>query len=214
MTHTLHRQGSKESLDKDFIFLCMAAKGFNEDGADEKMREFLRIMMRHNPVNAGDMRSGNMFNSNMDDILSKVSSTSIVHGVFTDSDTATKVLQDLKDADLGMSVVVSGPFDSVDCICEKAGLKPHSVDFSGGIWGNTKKLPSKEVQEVATMCGHAMIATDLVGKMVRDVKRGRRTIEDCCKEMAECCTCGNYNLTRGEKLFRELMQMYTIRNLY
>jgi hypothetical protein len=200
MTHTLHRQGSKESLDKDYIFLCMAAKGFNEDGADEKMREFLRIMMRHNPVNAGDMRSGNIFNSNMDDILSKVSSTSIVHGVFTDSDTATKVLQDLKDADLGMSVVVSGPFDSVDCICEKAGLKPHSVDFSGGIWGNTKKLPSKEVQEVTTMCGHSMVASNLVKSMVEEIKAGRKTPEEAAKVLAPQCACGIFNPDRAAKL--------------
>ncbi len=200
MTHTLHRQGTKESLDKDFIFLCMAAKGINEDGADEKMREFLRIMMRHNPTNAGDMRSGNMFNSNMDDILSKVSSTSIVHGVFTDSDTATKVLQDLKDADLGMSVVVSGPFDSVDCICEKAGLKPHSVDFSAGIWGNTKKLPSKEVQEVTTMCGHAMVASNLVKSMVDEVKAGRKTAEEAAKVLVTQCACGIFNPDRAAKL--------------
>lgn len=200
MTHTLHRQGTKESLDKDFIFLCMAAKGINEDGADEKMREFLRIMMRHNPVNAGDMRSGNIFNSNMDDILSKVSSTSIVHGVFTDSDTATKVLQDLKDADLGMSVVVSGPFDSVDCICEKAGLKPHSADFSAGIWGNTKKLPPKEVQEVTTMCGHAMVASNLVREMVKEIKARTKTPEEAAKVLVPQCACGIFNPDRAAKL--------------
>jgi len=204
MTHTLHRQGSKESLDKDYIFLCMAAKGFNEDGADEKMREFLRIMMRHNPVNAGDMRSGNMFNSNMDDIVSKVSSTSIVHGVFTDSDTATKVLQELKDADLGMSVVVSGPFDSVDCICEAAGLSLHSVDFSGGIWGNTKKLPAKEVQEVTTMCGHAMVASNLVKSLVDDLKAGQVTADEAGKELAKQCACGIFNPARAAELLQAM----------
>ena len=204
MTHTLHRQGTKESLDKDYIFLCMAAKGYNEDGADEKMREFLRIRMRHNPVNAGDMRSGNMFNSKMDDILSKVSSTSIVHGVFTDSDTATKVLQELKDADLGMSVVVSGPFDSVDCICEKAGLKPHSLDYSGGIWGNTKKLPAKEVQEVTTMCGHAMVASNLVKSLVDDIKAKRTTAEEAGKELAKQCACGIFNPARAAELMQNM----------
>ena len=204
MTHTLHRQGTKESLDKDYIFLCMAAKGYNEDGADEKMREFLRIMMRNNPVNAGDMRSGNMFNSNMDDIVSKVSSTSIVHGVFTDGDTATKVLQELKDADLGMSVVVSGPFDSVDCICEKAGLKPHSLDYSGGVWGNTKKLPAKEVQEVTTMCGHAMVASNLVTSLVEDIKAGRTSAEEAGKELAKQCACGIFNPARAAELMKNM----------
>ena len=202
MTHTLHRQGNKESLAKDYIFLCMAAKGFNEDGADEKMREFLRIMMRHNPVNAGDMQSGNMFNSNMDDILTKVTSTSIVHGVFIDSDIATKVLQELKDADLGMSVVVSGPFDSVDCICKAAGLSPHSLDFSGGIWGNTKKLPSKEVQEVTTMCGHGMVASNLVKSLVDDLKAGQITADEAGKELAKQCACGIFNPARAAELLQ------------
>ena len=202
MTHTLHRQGNKESLAKDYIFLCMAAKGFNEDGADEKMREFLRIMMRHNPVNAGDMQSGNMFNSNMDDILTKVTSTSIVHGVFIDSDTATKVLQELKDADLGMSVVVSGPFDSVDCICKAAGLSPHSLDFSGGIWGNTKKLPPKEVQEVTTMCGHGMVASNLVKSLVDDLKAGQITADEAGKELAKQCACGIFNPARAAELLQ------------
>jgi hypothetical protein len=182
----------------------MAAKGFNEDGADEKMREFLRIMMRHNSVNAGDMRSGNMFNSNMDNILSKVSSTSIVHGVFTDRDTATKVLQELKDADLGMSVVVSGPFDSVNCICEAAGLKPHSVDFSGGIWGNTKKLPAKEVQEVTTMCGHAMVASNLVKSLVNDIKARQATADEASKELARQCACGIFNPVRAAVLMQNM----------
>ena len=204
MTHTLHRQGSKESLDKDYIFLCMAAKGFNEDGADEKMREFLRIMLRHNPVNAGDMRSGNMFNSNMDDIVSKVSSTSIVHGVFIDSDTATTVLQELKDADLGMSVVVSGPFDSVDCICKAAGLSPHSLDFSGGIWGNTKKLPAKDVQEVTTMCGHGMVASNLVKSLVDDIKAGQITADEAGKELAKQCACGIFNPARAAELLQDM----------
>ena len=204
MTHTLHRQGSKESLDKDYIFLCMAAKGFNEDGADEKMREFLRIMLRHNPVNAGDMRSGNMFNSNMDDILTKVTSTSIVHGVFIDSDTSTKVLQELKDADLGMSVVVSGPFDSVDCICKAAGLSPHSLDFSGGIWGNTKKLPSKDIQEVTTMCGHGMVASNLVKSLVDDIKAGQITADEAGKELAKQCACGIFNPARAAELLQDM----------
>jgi hypothetical protein len=59
-----------------------------------------------------------------------------------------------------------------------------------------------------------MIASDLVRKMIRDVKRGRRTIADCCKEMAECCTCGNYNVTRGERLFREMLSLYMVKSLY
>ena len=74
MTHTLHRRGSEENLKRDYVLLCMAAKGINEKGSEEKMREFLRINLRHNPVNMGDMRTGNMYNVPVDEILKKVTS--------------------------------------------------------------------------------------------------------------------------------------------
>jgi hypothetical protein len=50
--------------------------------------------------------------------------------------------------------------------------------------------------------------------MVRDVKRGRRTIRSCVVEMAQCCTCGNFNLTRGEKIFQEVLSTYMVNSLY
>ena len=36
MTHTLHRRGSEKSLERDYVLLCMAAKGINEEGSQEK----------------------------------------------------------------------------------------------------------------------------------------------------------------------------------
>jgi hypothetical protein len=75
-------------------------------------------------------------------------------------------------------------------------------------------LPDFQILETVTMCGHAMIASDLVRKMVRDVKRGRRTVEDACQEIARACTCGNYNLTRGMRLFRKLLSSYMVHSLY
>lgn len=200
MTHTLHRTGSQESLSNDYIFLCMAAKNINEEGSDEKMREFLRIMLRHNPVNVGDMRTGNMYAAKTEDILSKVTSTSIVHGVFTDSKTVVDVLRELKRADLGMSVVVSGVCSTVKDCCLKAGLSPHSIDYSGGIWGKTEKLPSKDILEVTTMCGHAMVASNLVKTMVQDIKNGEISAEDAAKELAKECECGIFNPVRAAKL--------------
>jgi hypothetical protein len=200
MTHTLHRVGTPENLSKDFIFLCMAAKNINEEGSDEKMKEFLRIMMRHNPVNVGDMRTGNMYHTDTKDIVDKVTSTSIVHGVFTDTKTVVDILKELKKADLGMSVVVSGVCSTVKECCQKAGLAPHSIDYSAGIWGKTGKLPPKEVLEVTTMCGHAMVASSLVRHMVQDIKKGARTADDAAKELAKECECGIFNPARAASL--------------
>lgn len=204
MTHTLHRQGTEEGLSNDYIFLCMAAKGINEDGSVDKMREFLRIMLRHNPVNIGDMRTGTMHHTKTEEILAKVTSTSIVHGVFTDKNTVTNVLRDLKQADLGMSVVVSGPFSSATECCRKAGLKPHSIDYSAGIWGKKEKLPPQEIMEVTTMCGHAMVASNLVKSLVQDIKGGEISAEDAGKELAKQCECGIFNPVRATNLLQAM----------
>jgi len=204
MTHTLHRRGTEESLDKDYVLLCMAAKEINEEGSDEKMREFLRINLRHDPVNLGDMRSGNMYNSSIDEILEKVNSTSIVHGVFKDRDTVTQVLKDLKEADLGMSVVISGPFSCAGEILKSIGLGPHSVDYSGGIWGNTKKLPPDEILEITTMCGHAMVASNLVKTLIDEIKSGEKNAEEAGKELARLCECGIFNPSRAAELLKEI----------
>jgi hypothetical protein len=200
MTHTLHRRGSRKSLSKDYIFLCMAAKGINEDGAADKMREFLKICSRQKAVNMGDMRTGNMYNSGFAEIIDKVTSTSIVHGVFTDIKTVRAVMKDLKEADLGISVVVSGPFSSVQEACKKVGLNPHSADYSAGIWGNTKKLPSNDVLEVCTMCGHAMVAPNLAKTLVKAMKRGEISAEEAGKELSKQCACGIFNPVRAAEL--------------
>jgi hypothetical protein len=204
VTHTLHRQGTEESLGDDYIFLCMAAKGINEEGSADKMREFLRIILRHNPVNIGDMRTGNMYHTETEDILAKVTSTSIVHGVFTDQEAVANVLQDLKKADLGMSVVVSGPFSPAIGCCRKAGLQPHSIDYSAGIWGKKEKLPPQEILEITTMCGHAMVASNLVKSLVQDIKAGEISAEEAGKELAKQCECGIFNPARATRLLQAM----------
>jgi len=204
MTHTLHRRGTRESLNRDYIFLCMAAKGINEEGADDKMREFLRIVIKHNAVNIGDMRTGNIFCCNPEEIISKVTSTSIVHGVFTDPAVVAKVMKSLKNANLGMSVVVSGPFSSVEELCKKTGIKPHSVDYSAGIWGKTEKLAKPELLECTTMCGHAMISANLVEDIVKRIKAGVINARQGSIEMGKVCCCGIYNPVRAERILRKL----------
>ena len=45
MTHTAHRSGELESLQNDFVFLMMSAKGFNDKEATPK---FKKIRFAHN----------------------------------------------------------------------------------------------------------------------------------------------------------------------
>lgn len=204
MTHTLHRRGSEESLRKDYVLLCMAAKGINEEGSAGKMREFIRINLLHNPVNIGDVRTGNMYNTSIDEILEKITSTSVVHAVFTDRNRVSNVLRALKEADLGMSVVVSCPFSCISETCQAAGLSPHSVDYSLGIWGNRNKLPADEILEVTTMCGHALVSSDLVTLLVKRIKKRDISVEDACKKLARLCECGIFNTIRAAELLSKM----------
>ena len=198
MTHTLHRRGTAESLSDDYVLLCMPEPGINDSGSPPKLREFLRIAMRHNPKNIGEMAFGNMYSHKSEEVI--VNAQKIVHAVYDNSAVVVQVLKELKEADLGLSVVVSGILDSVNDCCQKAGLKRHTVEFSLGIWGKTEKLPSNDILEVTTMCGHGLVPTNLVESLVEDIKNGRKKPEDAAKELAVHCCCGIFNPTRATKL--------------
>jgi hypothetical protein len=144
------------------------------------------------------MKTGNIYNTTMDDILNRVTDGTIVQCTFDNREKIVALLKELKEDRPGISVIISGVTDVVQQCMTEAGMgRIHSLEYSLGTWGQTEKLPDFQILETVTMCGHAMIASDLVRKMVRDVKRGRRTVEDACQEIARACTCGNYNLTRG-----------------
>lgn len=200
MTHTLHRLGTEPNLSNDYVILAMAAKGINEEGSADKLREFLRICERHRPANMGDMRTGNVFTAGAEEVIARVTSTSIVHSVFNDPDAVAQVLQDVKNADLGMSIVVSSLFRSARECCAKAGLAPHTVENSLGIWGKRDRLPPQEVLEVTTMCGHGMIAPSLVTAVADDARAGRVSAQDASVELARQCACGVFNPTRAVQL--------------
>lgn len=204
MTHTLHRQGTVDNLGDDYVILTMSAKGINEEGSAERLREVLRIALRHKPVNMGDMKTGNMLQMDTGQIIERVRDTSIVHAVFFDKETVAEVLREVKVADLGMSVVVSGLFGPVWECCEKAGLKegPHTVEHSLGVWGRMDLLPEHEVLQISTMCGHGMVSFNLVREAIEDVRRGGVTPEKATERLAEPCVCGIFNPARAAGLLR------------
>ena len=197
MTHTLHRRGTAESLSEDYVMLMIQAVGVNEDGAVPKMQEFLRIALRHNPKNIGSVSMGGMIDK-PEEVIANLEK--IGHAVFDNKEAVTAVLKELKEADLGISVVVSGIFENVDECIEKAGLKHHTANFSLGIWGRTEKLPSNDILEITTMCGHALIASNLVKAMVAEIKAGTKTPEAAAKVLMPQCACGVFNPARAAKL--------------
>ena len=58
MTNTLHRFGTPQSFQDDYVIFAIASRGKNDQGALEKLREFLRLARQFGPVNLGDARNG------------------------------------------------------------------------------------------------------------------------------------------------------------
>ncbi len=211
MTHMLHRTSNVDkkygvdTLNHDYCFLAMSAKRFaNQAGSGPKMQQILKIAAKHNPTNFGDMIGGNSLSSNLDAILARVNETSIVHGIFTTQEDAVAFVKEVKDADLGISVVLSAPFERAWEVVEKSGTMLHTQEFSGGIWGKLEYLPSPEVLDFCTMCGHGMISRYLVEDMIKRVKAGKINSLNASKEIGKQCCCGIYNVNRGKVLLETL----------
>jgi hypothetical protein len=205
MTHTLHREGTLENLREDFVVFTMSAKTVNAKGSGEKMRTFFEILEKYNGVNYGDMKTGNILNSDRDTVHDGIGDTSIVHFVFTDKAVVGKVLDELEGAQLGTSVIVSGLVEETDRLCKQAGLRMHTVEFSGGVHGKLGLLPEKPVLEITTMCGHGMVASNLVREMVRQIKKGKKSLEEAGLELAKPCQCGVFNPKRAEALLEKFL---------
>ena len=205
MTHTLHRKGRLENLEQDFVVFTMSAKTVNAKGSAEKMQKFFEILEKYKPLNYGDMKTGNRYNSERETIYNQIKNNSIVHFVYNDPDTVKKILEELKKADLGTSIIVSGVVDKTDQLCRQVGLKTHTVEFSGGIHGKLELLPEEPILEITTMCGHGMVAGNLVKEMAKQVKKGKKTLQEAAIELAKPCQCGIFNPKRAESLLEKFL---------
>lgn len=198
MTHTLHRRGTPESLSRDYPVMMLRAVGFNDAGYLLKCQEFLRIAARHNPVNLASEMKGNIFEFSLEEIIADARGDSFA--VFADPADLTACLAELHEADLGLSVVVSGDFETVQRCFRDAGLQQHTANFSLGIVGKTELLPDERILEIVTMCGHGMVHPKLVKTMVNEIHAGRMTPESAARLLAMNCTCGVFNPVRAAEL--------------
>lgn len=201
MTHTLHRTGNPESLSRDYVLLFMPSKDVNHVGSGPKLRRMLEICQENGAIRIGDCRLGNeYYQGGVDKLLEHVEDRAVVHGVFNDPDKVIAALKQLKAEDLGLSVVVSGLFDKVRECCKKAGLTPHTVNNALGRWGRTDRLPSPDILELNTMCGHGMVTAKLIEDTATKVKNGEMTAEQGAERLFKPCMCGIFNADRAAKL--------------
>ena len=207
MTNTLHRQGSREGLQGDYVIFATSAAGYNKDGSGEKKKEFLRIALRHRPVNVGSVTEGNLQTRSAEEILDAITDDSGAAAVFADVDSLCAVIADLVSADLGISITVSGLLDEVQGCCGRHGFSRHSAEHSLGIRGRTELLPRRAVMELQTMCGHGMVSFNFIQKMIDWVKLGRATPVEAARYLARPCECGVFNPVRAEMLLEEARRL-------
>jgi hypothetical protein len=204
MTHTLHRVGTEESLSEDYVVLVMPSKDINHEGSGPKMQQFFEMALEAGAIKIGDARLGNeYYQGGVEKVIENVQDRAVVHAVFKRKDSLIKLLVALKEADLGLSVVVSGLFDQVEQCCHKAGLEKHTINQSLGRWGRTDKLPTQEVLQLNTMCGHGMVTVGLIEAVISDVKAGQCTAEEGAERLFRPCMCGIFNPFRAARLLTE-----------
>ncbi|MFQ6042307.1 MAG: hypothetical protein ACE5PV_15735 [Candidatus Poribacteria bacterium] len=211
MTNTLHRRGSRESLQGDYVVFATTAGGYNREGSAEKLRTFMRIALKHNPVNISVSKRGVKDNppptpsregnkKDLNEMIENMADGSGAACAFDNLSSARDMLLDLKEADLGISINVSGLLDEVDECCKGIGINRHSVEHSLGISGQIERLPNREILELNTLCGHGMISFNLIKRMIDLVKLNKLTPKQAAEYMAKPCVCGVFNPKRAEMI--------------
>lgn len=185
--------------------LGMCATGFTHEGSADVKKKLYEILIKHPHVNSGEVKTGSEYNAQMDDILAGFVDTSVIHCVFTDKEVVINVLEEIKAADLGVSVILSGVFDETESCCRKSGLTPHTMNCSAGIMGRTDRLPGDRILGITTMCGHGLVAAQLVLSLVKKIRRKKMTLEQAGRDLAQPCICGIFNPKRAEALLEMLI---------
>jgi len=219
MTNTLHRFGSAESFHDDYVVFAIASKGRNDEGALDKLRQFLQLAIQFKPVNLGDAIHGGALRPsrhvtplshwNRDAtpdfaaVIQGLDAPTTVAAVFDNRVSAGDFVAAVRQADLGLSINISTSIDGAEQCCFAAGIPRHSVGYSLGFEGETTKLPDAKVMLLSTMCGHGMVSHNLAKKMIDWVKEGRRTPEQAASYLTRFCSCGVFNPARAARLLAQ-----------
>ena len=228
MTNTLHRYSEHYAFERtpnpapvrdDYIVFAMSSRGLNDDNLVEKYRSFLRLALKHNPVNIGDATKGGIIRPRQDmnptahwrrdhdpdpeQVIAGVEGHTTVAAVFHNYEDMEAFVEELRVADLGISINISAPMDEAQRCCQDAGITRHSVEYSIGFRGRVDKLPDGTTLELSTMCGHGMVSANFAKKMIEWVKENRRTAEEAARYMARFCICGVFNTTRAERIIKQ-----------
>jgi hypothetical protein len=188
--------------------LAMSAKGVNAANSSRALKDFFSIISKYDWVNMGEVKVGGAYVASFQDIVGGVRDTSVAHAVFHDKDEFARVIAEVKKADLGLSVTISGLLGIMNEVLTATGLSPHTVEVSLGIKGKTELLPHSDLLQITTMCGHGMVSQALARKTLIDIKRGRISLEKATELLATPCACGIFNPRRARIILEDLMDTW------
>jgi len=218
MTNTLHRYGKADSFKDDYIIFAIPSRGRNDENCIPKLKEFLKICARHNPVNIGNGQRGTLApgkglnprthwdrgeKPDFDAVIEGVVKPGTVSAVFSNESDARECLLEIIEADFGISVNISTSVENAKDIAGKCGISRHSVEYALSVNDPHDHLPNSQIMELSTMCGHGMVSFNLARKMLDMVREGRRTPEQAVATLTRFCPCGIYNPTRAKRLLLE-----------
>ena len=202
MTHSLHRTGSVDELRDDYVLMITPAIGHNHEGKTAALCKAVDLVFEVGPNNIASIEAtGTIFTgTTKDDITNNMHDKGRVRCCFSSREKIERVVKLLKEADLGLSIVVSGLIEEVVPMARSVGYEPHTINLSLGVQGNTSCLPDDKVLEITTMCGHALVATNLAKAMMKEVKAGRKTLDEAAIKLAQPCFCGIFNTERAKQV--------------
>jgi hypothetical protein len=196
MTHTLNRIGLTEAgSGEEIVFLAMVQAKRKHEKAEE-MKELASLVMKYKPDNFIGAPTG----FTPETIVKVAGRMSVITAVFRDLETVAGLVQEIKNKKLGISVVLSGLFSDVNHVCRETGLKEHTHHISLGVFGRTEQLPDRDVLEITTQCGHALISPHYVRHLLKKVSRGRMTSREAARLLIKPCVCGIGNPERIERI--------------
>jgi len=205
VSHSAHRCGTVRNLQNDYTMYARTSRHVNREGCGPKLRKILDIFLSENPVNFGSSHSGRSFAAGLDpeEYSRSLDKAYAVACCFSSVSAIKNVLVKLKEAETGVSIVVSGLIEEIRQIGGEVGLKPHTALLSLGVHGRKDLLPEEKVLEITTMCGHGLVATHLVEEVAEKVRKGRITAGEGAGVLAQPCPCGIFNLDRCVELLNE-----------
>lgn len=215
MSHTLHREGSIKSLEKDYCLLITPYKGCNNIQAEEKIKKFVDIIFDVGPVNFRFFRVPKEGEFNLPVSKEKILNykdgvydNTKIRCVFDDKKKVKEIIKKINKTNFGLSVIISGPRKEIETILKEINIQPHSINIAMGTYGSLEKLPDPNFREITTMCGHGLVSPGLVKYMLIKIKAGKISYEEASIELTKPCICGVFNQKRAEEILKEIAPLY------